>query len=55
MTGKLLTMAGFLVMSLSPSFVDWEQSPDLRWQIAAYYAVGLTLLWFGLDGLVRSN
>lgn len=51
MSSKLMAMAGFLVLAASPSFVDWQQSPDLRWQIAIYYVIGLTLVWCGFDGL----
>jgi hypothetical protein len=49
--GKVSLMVGLVALGLSPSFVDWEQSPDLRWQIVAFYGVGLTLIAFGLwDG-----
>jgi hypothetical protein len=41
-------MIGFLLLGLSPSFIDWEQSPGQRGQIAAYYAVALLLLYWGL-------
>src|SRR4029077_15288105 len=34
---KVAMMFGFLVLGLSPSFMDWEQSPELRWQFLAYY------------------
>lgn len=47
-TNALAAMAGFVVLGLSPSFVDWEQSPSLRWQMFLFYAVGLTLIYFGL-------
>jgi len=49
--GKVGLMLGLLILGLSPSFVDFEQSPDLRWQMFAYYGVALTLIAFGLwDG-----
>lgn len=41
-------LAGFVVLGLSPSFVDWQQSPDKRGQIAGYYAVALALIWWGM-------
>lgn len=44
----VLALIGFLVLGLSPSFVDWEQSPDKRTQILAYYGVALTLIYLGL-------
>lgn len=45
---KLLALAGFVVLGLSPSFVDWQQSPDERVKILAFYAVGLTLVYVGV-------
>lgn len=49
--GKVSLMAGLLVLGLSPSFIDWQQSPDLRVQIYAYYGVALLLIAVGLwDG-----
>jgi len=44
-----LTLAlGFLALGLSPSFIDWEQSPELRPQFVAYYAIALLLIYDGL-------
>jgi hypothetical protein len=51
MTNKLLAVAGFLVLALSPSFLDWQQSPEKRWQFLLYYTVGIGLVWTGFDGL----
>lgn len=48
---KLAALAGFLVLGLSPSFVDWEQSdghPRVRVQIVGFYALGLALVYYGL-------
>lgn len=45
---KAAALAGFVVLGLSPSFVDWEQSPEKRKQIIFFYAVGLSLVYFGL-------
>jgi hypothetical protein len=50
MGSKLLAVTGFLALALSPSFVDYQQSPELRWQIGLYYVVGIALIWAGLDG-----
>ena len=41
-------LTGFVVLGLSPSFVDWQQSPEKRKQIVLFYTVGLVLIWFGL-------
>lgn len=45
---KTAALGGFVGLLLSPSFVDWEQSPELRKQIAIYYSITLGLLYFGL-------
>jgi uncharacterized membrane protein YdcZ (DUF606 family) len=47
----MAVVAGMIVMGLSPSFVDWQQSPELRPQMYAYYGVAILLVAFGLwDG-----
>ena len=49
--GKLALAAGIVVAGLSPSFVDWQQSPEYRREIVAWYGVALALVLFGLwDG-----
>lgn len=41
-------LAGFLILGLSPSFIDWQQADAAqRVQIAAYYGVALGLIYFG--------
>jgi hypothetical protein len=51
MIRKLLAMAGFVVLGLSPSFIDWDQEPEKRGSMIGFYAVGLSLIWIGLwDG-----
>jgi len=48
---KAAALAGFVVLGLSPSFVDWQQSDgDARRkaEILAFYALGLTLVYVGL-------
>ena len=45
---KIAALAGFLALGLSPSFVDWQQSPGKRWQIAAYYLGAIALLYYGV-------
>jgi hypothetical protein len=47
---KVMAILGFLALALSPSFVDVQQSPELRPQMFVYYAVAIILIWFGLDG-----
>lgn len=48
MTGKQATgLVGFVVLGLSPSYVDWQQSPEKRKQMVAFYALAVTLIYFG--------
>jgi len=47
-TQKIAAMSGFIALGLSPSFVDWEQSPEKRKQIVIFYGVGLALIYFGI-------
>lgn len=44
----LLALAGLLLLGLSPSFIDWQQSPELRYQFIAYYVVAMVLVYYGL-------
>lgn len=49
--GKLALLLGVIVAGLSPSFVDWEQSPEYRGQMLAWYSAAALLIAFGLwDG-----
>lgn len=45
---KAAALAGFVVLGLSPSFVDWQQSPEKRGAIILFYAVGLALVYYGI-------
>jgi len=45
---KLLALGGFVMLGLSPSFLDWEQTPAKRMQIVAFYALAIAMFWFGL-------
>jgi hypothetical protein len=44
---KAAATAAFLIMALSPSYMDWEQSPDKHGQIIGFYAVAIGLFWYG--------
>lgn len=44
----LAAVAGFVALGLSPSFVDWQTSPEKRGAIVAFYVVAVGLLYFGL-------
>lgn len=49
MTGKqTAALAGFVVLGLSPSFVDWQESPEKRRQMILFYAVAVTLIYVGV-------
>lgn len=45
---KIAALAGFVLLGLSPSFMDWEQSPEKRGQFIAFYSVAGGLFWYGL-------
>jgi len=45
---KLIATVGFIALGLSPSYVDWQQSPEKRKSILIYYGVAVGLLWAGL-------
>jgi hypothetical protein len=45
---KFSALAGFVVLGLSPSYVDWEQEPEKRPQMVAFYLVGLALIYYGI-------
>jgi hypothetical protein len=45
---KAAALVGFVVLGLSPSFVDWQQEPSRRGEIVFFYAVGLALIYVGL-------
>lgn len=48
MSAKVVSaLVGFVVLGLSPSFIDWQQAPEKRKQIVGFYAVGLALVWYG--------
>jgi hypothetical protein len=41
-------LVGFVLLGLSPSFIDWQQSPDRRGEIVAYYATAIALIYVGV-------
>jgi hypothetical protein len=45
---KLAALAGFAMLGLSPSFMDWQQSPDKHGQFLMFYTVAGGLFWYGL-------
>ena len=45
---KVIATLGFVALGLSPSYVDWQQSPDKRKSMIIYYSVTVALLWAGL-------
>ncbi|MFI5420161.1 MAG: hypothetical protein ACHQ1H_04270 [Nitrososphaerales archaeon] len=47
-TKKALAIVGFVILGLSPSFVDWQQTPEKRKQMILFYAVGVTMIWYGI-------
>lgn len=45
---KAAAISGFVILGLSPSYVDWQQSPEKRKSIIAFYAVGIFLIYYGI-------
>ena len=45
---KIAAMAGFVALGLSPSFLDWKQSPDDRWKFIGFYIIALSLFYYGV-------
>ena len=41
-------LVGFVVLGLSPSYVDWMQEPEKRKTMVGFYAVAVTLIYFGI-------
>ena len=48
-------MVGFIALGLSPSFIDWKQSPEYRHQFIIYYIVAFILVFAGLDGWSKES
>lgn len=48
---KISLIIGFIILGLSPSLIDWQQSPELRYQFLAYYGIAILLIYAGLDGI----
>lgn len=44
---KVAALGAFIIMGATPSFVDWEQSPEKHKQIVTFYAVAIGLFWYG--------
>ena len=45
---KLSALVGVVVLGLSPSYVDWQEEPGKRMKMVLFYAVALTLIYYGL-------
>lgn len=45
---KAAAISGFVILGLSPSYVDWQQSPDKRKSMIMFYSIGVLLIYFGL-------
>ena len=44
----LAALAGFALLALLPSYIDWQQSPEKRGQFVAGYAAALGLIYLGV-------
>lgn len=45
---ELAAIAGFVVLGLSPSFVDWQESPQKRRQMVGFYVAAVALIYLGV-------
>lgn len=45
---KIAALGGFVMLGLTPSFMDWQQSPDKHTQFITFYVVAGGLFWYGL-------
>lgn len=45
---KAAALGGFILLGASPSFIDWEQSPEKHKQIIGFYAAAIALFYYGL-------
>lgn len=45
---KVVALAGFVVLGLTPSYEDFKQSPQDRWKMVGYYVLALALIYFGI-------
>jgi hypothetical protein len=44
----IAALAGFVILGLSPSYIDWQQEPEKRPQMVGFYAVAVALIYFGV-------
>jgi hypothetical protein len=45
---KIAALGGFVMLGLTPSFMDWQQSPDKHVQFVSFYVIAGGLFWYGL-------
>lgn len=45
---KIAALAGFVFLGLTPSYMDWQQSPDKHGQFLLFYGAAISLFWYGL-------
>jgi hypothetical protein len=41
-------LTGFVVLGLSPSFIDWQQAPEKRTQMYMFYLGAILLIGIGI-------
>jgi hypothetical protein len=44
---EVTALAGFVALGLSPSFLDWKQSPEERPKIVGFYVAAVVLIYLG--------
>lgn len=44
----VVALTGFVILGLSPSFIDWQQSPDKRKEMVMFYVAAILLIGIGI-------
>lgn len=45
---QVAALAGFVILGLSPSFVDWQEAPEKRPQMVGFYLAAGALIFYGV-------
>lgn len=45
---KAAALASFIILGLSPTYLEWQQQPQKRKQIIMYYTLAGGLFYYGL-------
>jgi hypothetical protein len=45
---KVMAALSLVVLGLTPSYIDWQDKPEQHKQIITFYAVAISMFWYGL-------